>query len=304
MGQMRQSLRPIEFAHTQNLLASDTPPWIALATFSILNVFAGIFLLAFLFRASSLITGFAACVILLGTSYVGWFVAGLGLCKKNLIAVSILAGASGASAALCILMRVLLSSRFATGFSSFSYQVARDPFELARLWVSATHWLTFLFFFYAATSAFLFCRFRRVLVMPGFSVLAGALLPSRRMLNVVLWWVGLNSFGVVLSFFLAFGGRLGGTVYGNALFLGILVLLGALQAFASCGIISIVKIRNKILLMVLGVAIGLVTAFGAVILGMFVLWVYAALGFWSFGLTGIFFGAMAGHSRWRCLANS
>lgn len=301
-GSTNQRFPAMEFAHTRNMPTSAAPHWVALAAFSFLNVFAGIFLLPFFFRASSLVTGFAACVILLGVSYFAWFVAGVELFRENLVGVSLLASAAGASACACLLMRAFLSSRFATGFSSFSYQVARDPFALARLWISVTYWLTFLSLFYAATSAFLFYRFRHASVMPRLSVLARVFIPSRGMLDVFLWWLGLNSFGVVFSFFLVSAGRFEGTLYGNTLFLGILILLGALQALTSCWLISMVRIRNKTVLMVLGPVVGLVTAFGFMFLGMFVLWFYAALGFWPFAGTGVVFGAIAGHVQSRPLA--
>jgi len=303
-GSSSQRFRAFESARTHNLSASTIPPWAALKVLSFLNVLAGIFILVFLGRSSSLVTGFAACLVFLGISYVGWFAAGVQLWKRNLVGLSCLAIASSVSAALCILMRMLLSSQAATGFSSKAFQVVRDPFELARLWASSARWLTFLSFFYAATSAFLFFRFRRVWIFLRARLLAGLLLPDGQMRLVLLWWLAISSLGVALSVFLADLGHFQITPYGTAAFVAILVLLGALQALASCWVISLLKVQNKPFLMSLGSLVGILTAFGVLVLGMTFLYVYAAVGFWSFGLTGILFGSMAGHAQWRSLVQS
>ena len=90
-------------------------------------------------------------------------------------------------------------------------------------------------------------------------------------------------------------------LYGYAVLALVLAGLGTLQVLASCRVISLVKVRNRVVLIALGSIIGILTAIGVMILGMTFLWVYAALGFWSWGLTGMVFGAVAGHSQWRSL---
>src|SRR5205085_5420327 len=293
---------------TQNAAADApvAPPWVALAIFSVVNAIAGILILIFLGHSTSLVTGFTASLVFLGISYLGWLAAGIGLWKKDLAGLSFLGVASGSSAALCILMRMLLSCRAAHGFSSEAFRVAWDPFELSRLWVSLAQWLTFLSFSYSAISALLFFRFRRVWIAPRpyflASTLRHALLPSGTMLRVLLWWLTINSLGVSLSVLLAdFGRPAQMHLYGYAVLALVLAGLGTLQVLASCRVISLVKVRNRVVLIALGSIIGILTAIGVMILGMTFLWVYAALGFWSWGLTGMVFGAVAGHSQWRSL---
>ena len=300
-----QRFHAVESVRTHNPPASTAAPWVALATFSLVNVIAGILTLIVLARSSSLVTGFATCLVFLGISYCAWFAAGIGLWKKNLVGLSSLAIASSASAALCIAMRILLSSPAATGFSSFAFRVVPNPFELSRLWVSSAQFLTSLSLFYAATSAFLFFRFRRVWITPRPHLLVDVVevfLPSGQMRGVLLWWLAINSLGVALSVFLTdFGSPAEMHPYGYAAFAVILALLGALQVLATCWVISLMKIRNKVFLIVLGSIVGVLTAYAVMILGMIFLWVYAAIGFWSWGLTGMAFGAVAGHSQWRSL---
>lgn len=294
----------MESARTESLAAaSPAPPWARLGMFSFLNVIVGMCIVVFLARSSSRVSGFAACLVFLGISYLGWFVAGVGLWKKNFGGLSSLAIASSASAALCLLMRVLVSSRAATGFNSEAFQVAANPFELASLWVSLARWLTFLPLFYAATSAFLFLRFRHVWVAPRGDLVVPLFPLGNQMRVARLWWLAVNSFGVALSVILTdFGHPADMTIYHTAAFAAVLALLGALQVVTSCWIISLVKVRIKIFLMTLGSIVGILAALGTMILGMTFLWVYAAVGFWSYGLTGIVFGAMAGHSQWSSLS--
>jgi hypothetical protein len=297
-----EEFHTLESGRNHSPPASSVPSWAALGAYSFLNVFAGFFILTYLAKSTSLVTGFTICLVFLGISYLGWFAAGVAFCQRNLVGLSLLAIASSVSAALCILMRVLLSSQAAIGFNAKAFQVVRDPFELARLGASSASLLTFLAFFYAATSAFLLLGFRRAWISPR--LLAVALLPGGQMHRVLLRWLAINSLGVSLSFFLAQSRNGQIIAYGTAAFVATLVLLGGLQALASCWLISLVKAQNKALLVSLGFIVGLLTAFGALVLGMTFLYVYAAIGFWSFSLTGMLFGTMAGHSQWRWLVQS
>src|SRR5436305_11903942 len=81
----RQQFDVTQSGRTQNAAADApvAPPWVALAIFSVVNAIAGILILIFLGHSTSLVTGFTACLVFLGISYLGWLAAGIGLWKKD-----------------------------------------------------------------------------------------------------------------------------------------------------------------------------------------------------------------------------
>ena len=78
-------------------------------------------------------------------------------------------------------------------------------------------------------------------------------------------------------------------------------VLGLLQVALCCAVIALNRSRRKVLQVMLGVAVGIVSALLIPVLGMFIISYLAVAAFFSLFPSGILFGTIGGISRWRSL---
>ena len=129
--------------------------------------------------------------------------------------------------------------------------------------------------------------------------------------RIALWWVAVNSIGVVISIFIERYTFYQGIKTGSyklppdsnealhiTWWLALTLALGALQVLACCWLIPLIKVRSNIFRMVAGSLLGILTALFFTLLPVFavnsVLWLEPLIGIYAFLLSGIVFGAIVG----------
>lgn len=136
-----------------------------------------------------------------------------------------------------------------------------------------------------------------------------------------LWWLAVNSTGVAISIFIeryifyqgvkagSFN-RPSGSYQVTHIFLWLVfeIVLGALQVLTCCWLISLLKTRNKIVRVAVGITLGIMTAglfpFLPVLAVNSVMFLEPLIGIYVFLLSGIVFGSMAGSSQSKELKQS
>ena len=295
-------------------------PWRALAAFAWLNSVAGILLLNYFGSSSVHVRGFSGGLFLLGVSYAGSLFSGGLLWKKDVAGLSFLKIVGIVNTGMCIVLRALLASDSGSVYRS-AYMTSPNPGALARQWSESMSVLTLTSVVYASATAYLWLRFRQPLHFPQIHFPARAASDDKRIRRSGFWWLGVNSAGVSLSIFLAEydphgwyrhpdGGR-------HASYLMVwtiwMIALGALQVFAGSWLISLVKTRNKVLCVTLGVVFGTLSSLATTVLGAILVWTvfpfptffgefhYGAeplIGIYTFLFSGILFGAITARLRW------
>lgn len=297
--------------------APGPPRWKFLSTFALLNGLAGVLILRYLSQSLVLVSGFGLCLFLLGICDLGWFISCRMAFKKKEAGISIIKIVSSASAVLYITMWVLLRVDAGSAYAT-ALQTAPNPGALANQYFNSLAWLTLLCIFYASAAIYFAIRFRHIWAMPQLEFRPAAMFGDDRIRRLALWWLAVNSIGVAISIaiyevdFLHHVDRGDYNPPGKehltflAVWLALMILLGAVQVWTCCWPISRMRIRNTSIQVVLGVVLGALTAFVLPILAVFaigsVLVWEPLIGIFTFLLSGIVFGSLTGYSQAHMIA--
>jgi hypothetical protein len=178
----------------------------ALVAFAFLNFLLGVLLLRYFAGSYVLVKGFGAALFFLGLSCIGWLISGGLLWKGNPEGISLLKLVAIANTGLYTVLRALLTLDFGSAYRA-AFMTSPNPGTIANQATNSLAVLTLMCFVYAATTIFLFLRFRQPLTIPHFgSHLRSVLVlfrPSyqgpRRWIPITIWSLCVPSYLSLLS---------------------------------------------------------------------------------------------------------